>query len=289
MLRYMRKLESRDLSLAHSMIPLGSCTMKLNATAEMMPIHRSGVESHPSLCAALADEGLRAALRGARARALGMHGLSRDFRCSPTPARRANTPASSSSRSTTRRADRAIATWSSFPRRRTGPIPPPRVMAGMNVIVVKTDESGNIDVGDLEEKAKQNAPKLAALMVTYPSTHGVFEEEIKKICQDRPTSTAARSTWTGANMNAQVGPLPSRRHRRRPSVTSTCTRRSASRTAAGGPGMGPIGVAAHLAKVPARQAGGRRAREQGPRVGAVSGRRGGSASHPPHLVGVTSR
>jgi glycine dehydrogenase len=155
-----------------------------------------------------------------------------------------------------------------------GTNPATAVMAGMSVVVVKTDESGNIDIGDLEEKAKQNADKLAALMVTYPSTHGVFEEGIKQICQI-VHEHGGQVYMDGANMNAQVGLC------RPGDIGADVCHLNLHKTfciphGGGGPGMGPIGVAAHLAKfLPAKPVVEARGKDA---VGAVSAAPWGSAS-----------
>ena len=272
MLRYMRKLEGRDLSLAHSMIPLGSCTMKLNATAEMMPItDASWNRIHPFAPLAQAKgyaqlfSELEAELsRDARA--------SRRSRCSRTRARRASTRASSSSRSTTRRAGRGTATCCLIPASAHGTNPATAVMAGMSVVVVQDRRDAATSTSPISRRRpRQNADKLAALMVTYPSTHGVFEEEIKKICQI-VHEHGGQVYMDGANMNAQVGLC------RPGDIGADVCHLNLHKTfciphGGGGPGMGPIGVAAHLAKfLPAKpvvEARGRRRRRR--RLGGAVG------------------
>src|SRR4051812_30715142 len=243
MLRYMHKLESRDLSLVHSMIPLGSCTMKLNATAEMMPITWPGfAKIHPfapldqtdgyrqlfdELESALADITGFAAVslqpnagsQGEFAGLLVIHAyhLSRN------------------------EGHRNVCL---IPQTAHGTNPASAVMAGMRVVVVKTDERGNIDVADLKAKAAEHALNLAALMVTYPSTHGVFEESIVEIC-DVVHKYGGQVYMDGANMNAMVGLC------RPGDIGADVCHLNLHKTfciphGGGGPGMGPIGVARHL-------------------------------------------
>jgi glycine dehydrogenase len=243
LLRYMRKLESRDLSLVHSMIPLGSCTMKLNATAEMMPITWPGFSKlHPFAPVEQAEgyrelfEQLEAALaeitgfaavslqpnagsQGEFAGLLAIHGYH-------------------ASRNETRR-DVCLT-----PQSAHGTNPASAVMAGMKVVVVRTDERGNIDIADLRAKAEQHSTNLAALMVTYPSTHGVFEEGISEVCAI-VHQHGGQVYMDGANMNAMVGLC------RPADIGADVGHLNLHKTfciphGGGGPGMGPIGVADHL-------------------------------------------
>ncbi|WP_257666615.1 aminomethyl-transferring glycine dehydrogenase [Parapedobacter tibetensis] len=243
MLRYIKSLETKDLSLCHSMIPLGSCTMKLNATTEMIPITWPEFGSlHPfapadqtggymqiiseldqwlseitgfakvSFQPNSGAQGEYAGLMVIRAYHESRGDMHRDVVLIPASAHGTN-PASAS-------------------------------MAGMKVVVVKCDERGNIDVADLQAKAEIHAGNLSALMVTYPSTHGVFEEPIIEIC-DIIHQHGGQVYMDGANMNAQVG-LTS------PGlIGADVCHLNLHKTfciphGGGGPGMGPIGVAAHL-------------------------------------------
>jgi glycine dehydrogenase len=245
MLRYMRKLEGRDLSLAHSMIPLGSCTMKLNATAEMMPITDAWWNRiHPfaptSQTAGYAQ--LFAELERALSECTGF----------PAISLQPNSGAQGEyagllviKRYHDSRGDhhRNVCL---IPSSAHGTNPASAVLAGMNVVVVKTDERGNIDLGDLAAKAKEHAQNLGALMVTYPSTHGVFEEGIKQVCSI-VHEHGGQVYMDGANMNAQVGLC------RPGDIGADVCHLNLHKTfciphGGGGPGMGPIGVAAHLAK-----------------------------------------
>jgi glycine dehydrogenase len=273
MLRYMRKLESRDLSLAHSMIPLGSCTMKLNATAEMMPItdahwnriHPFAPRSQTKGYARLFEE-----LEMELAEVTGFPAVSLQPNAG-AQGEYAGLLVIKKHHETRGESHRNVCL---IPASAHGTNPATAVMAGMSVVVVRTDEKGNIDVGDLEEKAKAHAKNLAALMVTYPSTHGVFEEEIKRICQI-VHEHGGQVYMDGANMNAQVGLC------RPGDIGADVCHLNLHKTfciphGGGGPGMGPIGVAAHLAAfLPAKPV----VEEPGKNaVGAVSAAPWGSAS-----------
>jgi len=243
MLRYIKSLEAKDLSLCHSMIPLGSCTMKLNATAEMVPVTwaRFGglhpfapadqTSGYMQMIGELNDwlseitgfakmsfqpnsgaQGEYAGLMVIRAyhESRGDHG--RNICLIPASAHGTN-PASAS-------------------------------MAGLKVVVVKCDELGNIDIPDLRAKATEHAANLNSLMVTYPSTHGVFEESIIEVCEI-VHANGGQVYMDGANMNAQVG-LTSPGH-----IGADVCHLNLHKTfciphGGGGPGMGPIGVAKHL-------------------------------------------
>ena len=243
MLRYMKRLENKDLSLVHSMISLGSCTMKLNATAEMIPVTWPEFgQLHPfapqeqaagyyelfqnlrnwlteitgfadtSLQPNSGAQGEYAGLMVIRAYHLSRGDHHRDIALIPTSAHGTN-PASA-------------------------------VMAGMKVVLVPCDERGNIDLEALKEKAEANKDNLAALMVTYPSTHGVFEEAIQEICQTIH-DYGGQVYMDGANMNAQVGLTSPGR------IGADVCHLNLHKTfciphGGGGPGMGPICVAAHL-------------------------------------------
>jgi len=273
MLRYMRRLEGRDLSLAHSMIPLGSCTMKLNATAEMMPITDrawNGIHPFVPLAQAKGYAQLFSELENELSECTGFPAISLQPNAG-AQGEYAGMLVIKKHHETRGQGHRNVVL---IPASAHGTNPATAVMAGMSVIVVRTDESGNIDVGDLEEKAKANADKLAALMVTYPSTHGVFEEEIKKICQIIHEH-GGQVYMDGANMNAQVGLC------RPGDIGADVCHLNLHKTfciphGGGGPGMGPIGVAAHLAKfLPAKPVVEARGKDA---IGAVSAAPWGSAS-----------
>ena len=245
MLRYMRTLESRDLSLTHSMIPLGSCTMKLNATAEMFPVTWPEFGKLHPFAPVEPGAGLSGAVPATWSARWPRSPASPPCRCSRTRARRASTPACSRFARTTTRAATSARNVCLIPQSAHGTNPASAVMAGMTVVVTKTDASGNIDVADLRAKAEANRDKLAALMVTYPSTHGVFEESIREIC-DIVHEHGGQVYMDGANMNAMVGLC------RPADIGADVCHLNLHKTfciphGGGGPGMGPIGVAKQLA------------------------------------------
>jgi glycine dehydrogenase len=244
MLRYIFRLQSRDLSLAQAMIPLGSCTMKLNATTEMIPvtwpefgrIHpfvpRSQAEGYTELFARL--EGWLAEVTGFVAVSLQPNAGSQGEYAGLLTIR-----AYHRSRGDEHRRICLI------PASAHGTNPASAVMAGMDVVVVACDERGNVDLADLRQKAQQHSANLAAIMVTYPSTHGVFEEGIVELCRI-VHEHGGQVYMDGANMNAQVGLC------RPGDIGADVCHLNLHKTfciphGGGGPGMGPIGVAAHLA------------------------------------------
>jgi glycine dehydrogenase len=245
MLRYMRKLEGRDLSLTHSMIPLGSCTMKLNATAEMMPITDPWWNKLHPFAPASQTKGyqqLFVELERALSEVTGFPAVS----LQPNAGAQGEYAGLLAIKQYHEERGDHHRTICLIPSSAHGTNPASAVMAGMQVVVVKTDEKGNIDVVDLEEKATAHKDNLCALMVTYPSTHGVFEEAIKKICAT-VHEHGGQVYMDGANMNAQVGLC------RPGDIGADVCHLNLHKTfciphGGGGPGVGPIGVAAHLAK-----------------------------------------
>jgi glycine dehydrogenase len=257
------------------MIPLGSCTMKLNATAEMMPITEpSWNRLHPfaPLSQTKGYQQLFTELESELAECTGFAAISLQPNAG-AQGEYAGLLVIKKHHESRGQGHRHVCL---IPASAHGTNPATAVMAGMSVVVVKTDESGNIDVADLEEKAKASSDKLAALMVTYPSTHGVFEEEIKKICQI-VHEHGGQVYMDGANMNAQVGLC------RPGDIGADVCHLNLHKTfciphGGGGPGMGPIGVAAHLAKfLPAKPVLDS-AEARAEKVGAVSAAPWGSAS-----------
>jgi glycine dehydrogenase len=243
MLRYMNKLQSRDLSLVHSMIPLGSCTMKLNATAEMMPITWPGfAKIHPfaPLEQTVGYQLLFDELEGALAEITGFTAVSLQPNAG-SQGEYAGLLAIDAYHRSRGDGHRKVCL---IPQSAHGTNPASAVMAGMRVVVVKTDERGNIDVADLRAKAQDHALNLAALMITYPSTHGVFEESIVEICEV-VHKFGGQVYMDGANMNAMVGLC------RPADIGADVCHLNLHKTfciphGGGGPGMGPIGVAKHL-------------------------------------------
>ena len=244
MLRYLKSLENKDLSLVHSMIPLGSCTMKLNATSEMIPVtwpEFGKIHPFAPLAQTAGYQQLFKELNAWLCEITGFAAMS----LQPNSGAQGEYAglmvirAYHTSRGDTHRNVALI------PASAHGTNPASAVMAGMKVIVTKTDENGNIDLADLRAKAEQYHESLACLMVTYPSTHGVFEESIKEIC-GLIHQHGGQVYMDGANMNAQVG-LTSPA-----AIGADVCHLNLHKTfciphGGGGPGMGPIGVVAHLA------------------------------------------
>jgi glycine cleavage system P protein (glycine dehydrogenase) len=244
LLRYIRKLETRDLSLVHSMIPLGSCTMKLNATAEMMPITWPGfARLHPFAPTDQAEgyQELYRELETALAEITGFAAISLQPNAG-SQGEFAGLLAIHAYHVSRGENHRDVCLT---PQSAHGTNPASAVMAGMRVVVVKTDPRGNIDIADLRAKADQHATSLAALMVTYPSTHGVFEEGIREICSI-VHEHGGQVYMDGANMNAQVG-LTSPALIGADVCHINLHKTFAIPHGGGGPGMGPIAVASHLA------------------------------------------
>jgi len=243
MLRYMRTLESRDLSLTHSMIPLGSCTMKLNATAEMIPITWPEFgKIHPFAPVEQAQgyQELFRNLEAALAEITGFAAVS----LQPNAGSQGEYAGLLTIRAYHQSRGEGHRTVCLIPQSAHGTNPASAAMAGMTVVVTKTDAKGNIDVADLKAKAEANKDKLAALMVTYPSTHGVFEESIREIC-DIVHANGGQVYMDGANMNAMVGLC------RPGDIGADVCHLNLHKTfciphGGGGPGMGPIGVATQL-------------------------------------------
>jgi glycine dehydrogenase len=245
MLRYIRRLEARDLSLCHSMIPLGSCTMKLNATAEMFPvtwpefsrIHpfapNDQLEGYREMCQQL--ENWLAEITGFAAVSLQPNAGSQGEYAGLLAIREYH-----ASRGETERNVCLI------PTSAHGTNPASAVMAGFRVVAVRCLEDGDIDLADLRAKAEAHRNELAALMVTYPSTHGVFETTIREIC-DVVHEHGGQVYMDGANMNAQVGLC------RPGEIGADVCHLNLHKTfciphGGGGPGVGPIGVAKQLAR-----------------------------------------
>jgi len=243
MLRYIHRLQSKDLSLTTSMIPLGSCTMKLNATAEMYPVTWPEFGQIHPFAPSEQTAGYRAMfdrLEKALAEITGFSGVS----LQPNAGSQGEYAGLLVIRQYHQSRGDTSRTVCLIPQSAHGTNPASAVMAGMGVVVVKTDATGNIDVADLRAKAVANKDNLAALMVTYPSTHGVFEESIKDICAI-VHANGGQVYLDGANMNALVGLA------RPGDIGADVCHLNLHKTfciphGGGGPGVGPIGVAKHL-------------------------------------------
>jgi glycine dehydrogenase len=244
MLRYLKKLQNRDLALDHSMISLGSCTMKLNATSEMIPVTwpefgrmhpfapREQAAGYLEMIEGLA--GYLKAVTGFDAICMQPNSGAQGEYAGLVAIRRYHASRGEGQRNVCL-----------IPKSAHGTNPATAQMCGLEVVVVACDDSGNVDVADLRAKAEQHAAKLACLMLTYPSTHGVFEEAVREIC-DIVHAHGGQVYMDGANLNAQVG-LTSPAH-----IGADVSHMNLHKTfciphGGGGPGMGPIGLKAHLA------------------------------------------
>ncbi|HEY4320637.1 MAG TPA: aminomethyl-transferring glycine dehydrogenase [Gemmatimonadales bacterium] len=244
MLRYMRGLEAKDLSLTAAMIPLGSCTMKLNATTEMMPVSYPGFSAMHPFAPASQTEGYAELFRRLEQDLCEITGFAA-VSLQPNAGSQGEYAGLLAIRAYHHARGEQHRDVCLIPMSAHGTNPASAVMAGMRVVVVASDPDGNIDVADLETKAAQHAASLAALMVTYPSTHGVFEGSIIEICRI-VHAHGGQVYMDGANMNAQVGLC------RPGDLGADVCHLNLHKTfciphGGGGPGMGPIGVAAHLA------------------------------------------
>lgn len=237
MLRYIKRLENKDLSMVHSMISLGSCTMKLNATAEMIPITWPELGNiHPFAPGdqTLGYQEMITSLENSLREITGFSGVS----LQPNSGAQGEYAGLMVIRAYHQDRGEGHRNISLIPASAHGTNPASAIMAGMDVVVVKSDEEGKIDVADLKIKAEQYKDRLACLMVTYPSTHGVFEETITEICETIHKN-GGLVYMDGANMNAQVG-LTSPAN-----IGADVCHLNLHKTfciphGGGGPGMGPI-------------------------------------------------
>ncbi|HJV07156.1 MAG TPA: aminomethyl-transferring glycine dehydrogenase [Chromobacteriaceae bacterium] len=244
MLRYLKRLENRDLAMNHSMISLGSCTMKLNATSEMIPITwpefanvhpfapRDQVTGYLELIDGLQEQ--LKAITGFDAISMQPNSGAQGEYTGLLAIRRYHEARGEAHRNVCL-----------IPQSAHGTNPASAQMMNMQVVVVKCDDAGNVDIADLKAKAEQHSANLGALMITYPSTHGVFEAGIREIC-DIVHSHGGQVYMDGANLNAQVGLT------RPADIGADVSHMNLHKTfciphGGGGPGMGPIGLKAHLA------------------------------------------
>jgi glycine dehydrogenase len=243
MMRYIKKLERRDISLAHSMISLGSCTMKLNAASEMLPLNHPGWGSlHPFVPVDQAKgyQELFAELKSYLAEITGLPVVT----FQPNSGAAGEYTGLITIRNYFKAKGETQRNIVLIPSSAHGTNPASAVQAGFEVVVVACDEHGNVDIEDLHAKAKQNSERLAALMITYPSTHGVFESAIRDICSTIH-KYGGQVYMDGANMNAQVG-LTS------PAIIGAdichlnLHKTFAIPHGGGGPGAGPVCAATHL-------------------------------------------
>jgi glycine dehydrogenase len=243
LLRYLHQLETKDLSLTTSMIPLGSCTMKLNATAEMLPVtwpEFANLHPFAPINQTQGYQELFADLEGWLAEITGFAGIS----LQPNAGSQGEYAGLQVIRKYHQDRGEGERNICLIPESAHGTNPASAVMCGMKVVAVKCDREGNIDLDDLQAKAEKHSDNLAAIMVTYPSTHGVFEREIIEICAIIHEH-GGQVYLDGANMNAQVGLC------RPGDFGADVCHLNLHKTfciphGGGGPGMGPIGVAAHL-------------------------------------------
>ncbi|AGH94884.1 aminomethyl-transferring glycine dehydrogenase [Pseudobdellovibrio exovorus] len=244
LMRYIYSLQNKDITLTHSMIPLGSCTMKLNAATELAPISWPEVNKlHPFVPIEQA-QGYRHLIQDLERKLCAITGFAA-VSLQPNSGAQGEYAGLLVIREYFKKTNQSHRNICLIPSSAHGTNPASAVMVGFKVVVVNCDENGNVDVADLKAKAEQHKDSLAALMVTYPSTHGVFEEAIIDICETIHKN-GGQVYMDGANLNAMVGLA-------RPGVFGPdVSHMNLHKTFAiphggGGPGVGPIGVAKHLA------------------------------------------
>jgi glycine dehydrogenase len=244
LLRYMRKLADRDLALDRAMIPLGSCTMKLNATAEMIPITWPEFSLLHPFAPVDQARGYQEMFEDLKRKLCAITGYDA-VSLQPNSGAQGEYAGLLAIRAYHRSRGEAHRNICLIPSSAHGTNPASAHMAGMEVVVVKCDDAGNVDLADLRARVEKHADNLAAVMITYPSTHGVFEEQITELC-DIVHRHGGQVYLDGANLNAQVGLS------RPGDYGADVSHLNLHKTfciphGGGGPGMGPIGVKAHLA------------------------------------------
>ena len=244
MMRYMRRLADRDLALDRAMIPLGSCTMKLNAAAEMMPITWPEFANMHPFAPADQVEGYTEMLADLSDKLCAITGYD-DMSLQPNSGAQGEYAGLLTIAAYHRSRGEAHRDVCLIPTSAHGTNPASAQMAGMKVVVVRSAENGDIDLGDFRAKADVAGHNLAAIMITYPSTHGVFEETVRDVC-DIAHRHGGQVYLDGANLNAMVGLS------RPGDIGGDVSHLNLHKTfciphGGGGPGMGPIGVKAHLA------------------------------------------
>ena len=243
MLRYLRKLSDKDIALDRAMIPLGSCTMKLNATAEMLPISWPEFSNMHPFVPANQTDGYRAMIEDLESMLCAATGYDA-MSLQPNAGSQGEYAGLLAIRGYHESRGDEHRTVCLIPSSAHGTNPASAQMCGMDVVVVKCDDQGNVDVADLQDKVTTHSKNLAAIMVTYPSTHGVFEERITEICEI-VHDHGGQVYIDGANLNAMVGVCQPGK------FGGDVSHLNLHKTfciphGGGGPGVGPIGVGAHL-------------------------------------------
>ncbi|MFM6930208.1 MAG: aminomethyl-transferring glycine dehydrogenase [Bdellovibrio sp.] len=243
LLRYIHHLQNKDITLTHSMIPLGSCTMKLNATTELVPVSWPEIGKLHPFAPVTQTQGLIDMIKDLEAKLCDITGFAA-VSLQPNAGSQGEYAGLLVIRKYHQSRNQAHRNICLIPSSAHGTNPASAALAGMQVVVVNCDSLGNVEIADLKAKAEQHKDNLAALMITYPSTHGVYEEGIKEIC-DIVHANGGQVYMDGANMNALVGMC------RPGNFGADVSHMNLHKTFAiphggGGPGVGPIGVGAHL-------------------------------------------